>query len=165
MMPHHKALRHMTYTYSVTDEVVPFIHSNCGGLQPIMLTGASLGALHAANIFFRSPNLFAGTIPMSGYYDLKSYTKGYYDENVYFNSPVDYLSNLSDENLLNQMRHGKRIIIATGQGEYEAPQGSINLSNILRSKGIPHELEIWGHDMPHDWPTWRKMLPYFISKL
>jgi esterase/lipase superfamily enzyme len=78
---------------------------------------------------------------------------------------VDYLSNLSDENLLNQMRHGKRIIIATGQGEYEAPQGSIHLSNILRNKGIPHELEIWGNDMPHDWPTWRKMLPYFVSKL
>ena len=165
MAPHHKALRHMTYNYYVTDEVVPFIHNNCGGLQPIMLTGASLGALHAANIFFRSPHLFAGTIPMSGFYDLKSYTKGYYDENVYFNSPVDYLSNLGDENLLNQMRHGKRIIIATGQGEYEVPQGSINLSNILRSKGIPHELEIWGHDMPHDWPTWRKMLPYFVSKL
>jgi len=62
MQPHHKALRHMTYNYYVIDEVVPFIHANCNGLQPIYLTGASLGALHAANIFFRRPDLFAGTI-------------------------------------------------------------------------------------------------------
>jgi esterase/lipase superfamily enzyme len=133
-------------------------------LVPIITTGASLGAFHAANSFFRRPDIFSGTIAMSGSYDLKSYTKGYYDDNVYFNSPVDYLPNWNDEYMLNHARKGK-IIIATGQGSYEDPQASINLSNILNSKGIRHWLDLWGYDMPHDWPTWRKMLPYFLNHI
>jgi esterase/lipase superfamily enzyme len=26
-------------------------------------------------------------------------------------------------------------------------------------------LELWGHDMRHDWVTWRAMLPLFLDKL
>jgi esterase/lipase superfamily enzyme len=103
---------------------------------------------------------------MSGSYDLKDYSKGYHDDNVYFNSPVDYLSNLSDESILNQIKSHKHIYITAGQGSYENPQASRNLSEVLNSKGIQHELDLWGYDIPHDWPSWRKMLPYFLdSKL
>lgn len=34
---------------------------------------------------------------------------------------------------------------------------------ILHTKGIPHELDLWGHDMPHDWPTWHQMLRHFLD--
>jgi esterase/lipase superfamily enzyme len=163
MHPADKALRHQQFNQYVIEEVVPFIHTHCKGLVPIVTTGASLGALHAANLLFRRPDIFAGTIAMSGNYDLKAYTGGYYDDNCYFNSPVDYLPNLSDENLLNRMRDHKKILIASGQGNYENPDASSYFSSILHDKGIPHELDLWGHDMPHDWPTWRKMLPYFLE--
>ncbi len=163
MLPEHKAIRHQQYNPYITEEVVPFIHNHCRGLVPIITTGASLGAFHALNTFFRRPDIFSGTIALSGSYDLKDYSKGYYDDNVYFNSPLDYLKNLTDEGLLSQMRNNKKIIIATGQGSYEDPQASRALSEILHSKGIPHWLDLWGYDMPHDWPTWRKMFPYFIS--
>ncbi|GIV60969.1 hypothetical protein GQ464_001065 [Rhodocaloribacter litoris] len=164
MPPRHKAIRHQQYNGYVTEEVVPFIHDHCRGLVPIVTAGASLGALHAVNQLFRRPDLFAGTIGMSGSYDLKHYTKGYWDEDVYFNSPVDYVANLEDERVLEQLRR-KRIILATGQGSYENPGASQHFSWILHTKGIPHELDLWGHDVPHDWPTWRRMLPYFLEKL
>ena len=32
-------------------------------------------------------------IAMSGVYDLKTYSDGYWDEQVYFNSPIHYLEN------------------------------------------------------------------------
>ncbi|MEZ4982651.1 MAG: hypothetical protein R2769_13915 [Saprospiraceae bacterium] len=51
----------------------------------------------------------------------------------------------------------------TGSGAYESPEGSKNLSGILNAKSIPHNLEIWGPDMRHDWPTWRAMLPYVLE--
>jgi len=51
----------------------------------------------------------------------------------------------------------------TGQGAYERPEYSRELSGLLASKGIPHELDIWGYDMPHDWPTWRAMTRYYIG--
>jgi esterase/lipase superfamily enzyme len=164
MHPSHKAIRHQQYNDYVTEEAVSFIKHNCSQSVPIVTTGASLGALHAANSFFRKPDLFAGTIAMSGNYDLKTYTDGFYDDNCYFNSPVDYLPHWNDKNILNMLKH-RNIIIATGQGSYEDPDASRRLSEILYSKSISHWLDVWGYDMTHDWPTWREMLPYFLGKL
>ena len=48
---------------------------------------------------------------------------------------------------------------------YEAPDASRQLSELLHRKGIPHRLDVWGHDVNHDWPWWRKMLPYYIETL
>jgi esterase/lipase superfamily enzyme len=160
--PEWKSERHKQFNEYIANEVVPFIKSLCGDDVQIITTGASFGALHAANTFFRRPDLFAGTIAMSGSYDLKDYAKGYYDDNVYFNSPVDYLSNLNDENVLNQIRHKKHIYITTGQ-EAMKIRGLCKSIKVLNSKGIEHQLDLWGHDIPHDWPSWRKMLPYFIE--
>ena len=28
-----------------------------------------------------------------------------------------------------------------------------------------HEIDFWGGDVNHDWPWWKKMLPYFLEKL
>ncbi|MDP3830322.1 MAG: alpha/beta hydrolase-fold protein [Ignavibacteriaceae bacterium] len=163
MHPADKAIRHQQYNKYIIEEVVPFIYNDCNGDVPIITAGASLGAFHAANSFFRRPDIFSGTVALSGSYNLKDYTKGYYDDNVYFNSPVDYLPHWHDDFMLNQMRSNKKIIIASGQGDFEDPDASRLLSSILSSKGINHELDIWGYDMPHDWPTWRKMLPHFLG--
>ncbi len=162
--PPHKSLRHGQYNQYIIEEVVPFIYDNCNGEVPIITTGASLGAYHAMNTFLRIPSVFRGTIAMSGVYDLKAYSKGYYDDHVYFNSPIDFLPNVTDENYLNQMRNNLGIVIASGQGEFEDPSSSIQLSNIMNSKGIKHWLDLWGFDVKHDWPTWRDMLPYFLEK-
>jgi esterase/lipase superfamily enzyme len=163
MHPRHKAIRHQQFNAYVENEVVPFIQTHTSGNTPIITTGASLGALHAANLYFRRPDLFDGTIAMSGVYDLTSYTKGYYDEDVYFNSPVHYLPNLNDGYFLPKLRNAQHIHILSGSGDYEDPDGSRNLSHVLSEKGIPHEVDIWGWDMRHDWPTWRAMLPYYIE--
>lgn len=163
MHPRHKAIRHQQYNSYVENEVVPFIRTHTSQDTPIYLSGASLGALHSANMFFRRPDLFNGVIAMSGIYDLTVYSKGYFDEDVYFNSPIHYLSNLSDDGVLSQMRQSGHIHILTGSGDYEDPQGSRDLSAILSAKGVSHELDIWGPDMRHDWPTWRAMLPYYLD--
>jgi len=163
--PPHKSLRHGQYNQYIIEEVVPFIYDSCKGEVPIITTGASLGAYHAMNTFLRMPSVFRGTIAISGIYDLKEYSNGYYDDHVYYNSPIDFLPNVYDENYLNQMRNNLGVIIASGQGEYEDPNGSIQLSNILNSKGISHWLDLWGDDMKHDWSTWRDMLPYFLDNM
>ncbi len=161
--PPYKAIRHQQYNDYVTEEVVPFIRTMTSNETAIVTTGASFGALHAANMLFRRPDMFDGTIAMSGTYDLKSYTNGYYDDNCYFNSPVDYLPNLSDEYLLNRLRSKQHIHILSGQGDYEAPERSLQLGRILDAKGIPHDVDLWGYDIPHEWPTWCKMLPHVLG--
>ncbi len=163
MHPRHKAIRHVQFNEYVYREVIPFIRTHTSDDTPIYTCGASLGALHSANLFFRRPDLIDGFIGMSGDYNLGTYTGGYHDEDVYFNSPMAYLPNLDDDYYLPRMRQSRHIHLVTGSGAWEHPEASRRLSGILHSKGIPHELDIWGPDMPHDWPTWRDMLPYYLD--
>ena len=158
-----KAVRHQQYNNYIVEEVVPFIFRDCDGQVPIITSGVSLGALHAANSLFRRPDVFDGTIAMSGIYDLKEYSKEYFDEDCYFNSPTDYLPNLTDQYWLNLLRSKHHIHILTGSVNYEDPGASLEISNILESKGIAHDLDVWGRDYTHDWPTWRAMLPHVIG--
>jgi esterase/lipase superfamily enzyme len=162
MEPSHKAIRHNQFNEYVFNEVIPFIKNNTSHDTPIITSGASFGALHAMNLYLKRPDLINGVISMSGVYDLTEYTKGFYDEQVYYNSPIHYIPNLTDHYLLEQHRNGK-IIIATGSGDYEDPEANRRFSGVLHSKSIPHELDIWGEDIKHDWPTWRKMLPHFVG--
>jgi esterase/lipase superfamily enzyme len=163
MHPRHKSIRHVQFNNYVYNEVIPYIKSKTSPDTPIITTGASLGALHAANLYFKRPDLLDGVIAMSGVYDLQTYTDGYYDEDVYFNSPIAYLSNMSDDHFLPRLRQSRHIHILTGSGAYESPDASRRFSEVLHGKGIPHELDIWGPDMRHDWPTWRAMLPYYVG--
>lgn len=161
--PKYRALRQVQYNNYIVNEVVPYIWNSCRSRIGIVTTGASLGAYHAANQLFRRPDLFAGMIAMSGNYNIREYYEGdYFDENVYFNNPVDYLPGIEGHDL-ESLRHKRHIYVLTGQGSYENPDASRRLSGILSSKGIPHELDVWGHDMAHDWPTWRKMLPHYLG--
>ncbi len=153
------------YDRYITEEVLPLIRNEAGdGARPIT-TGASLGAFLAANEYFKHPDLFRGVIAMSGSYDIKSYLKGYHDDNVYFNNPTDYLSNLNDEYFLPMLRKADAIYILSGRGSYEAPDRNEHLSAILKEKGIPHTLDLWGRDVNHDWPWWRKMLPHVLGNI
>lgn len=158
----HKAIRHNQFNDYITNEVVPFIKTFTSNETPIITCGASFGAFHAMNLFLKRPDLFSGVIAMSGVYDLMEYTDGYYDEQVYFNSPSHFIPNLTDHEILEKIRKGK-IIIATGSGNHEAPDANRRFADLLNSKSIPHRLEVWGQDIHHDWPTWRKMLPYFLE--
>jgi esterase/lipase superfamily enzyme len=164
--PQWKAELLTRYDRYITDEVLPLVRNDTGDstARPIT-TGASLGAFLSANAYFRHPDKLRGVIAMSGSYDIRSYLRGYTDDNVYFNNPAQYLSNLDDDYYLPLLRRADAIFILSGQGAYEAPERSRQLSQLLSSKGIPHTLDLWGHDVDHDWPWWRKMLPYYLGKL
>jgi len=79
--------------------------------------------------------------------------------------PIDYLSGLTTNIFCRYWRQADSIYILSGQGSYEDPERSRQLSNILKSKAIPHSLELWGADVNHDWPWWRKMLPHVLGKM
>lgn len=158
----HKAIRQNQFNEYIFNEVVPFIKTKTSNDTPIITCGASFGAFHSMNLFLKRPDLINGVIAMSGVYDLMEYTNGFYDDQVYFNSPMHYIPNLTDHDTLEKIRRGK-IILATGSGNNEDPEANKRFSGVLNSKSIPHNLEVWADDIHHDWPTWRKMLPHFIG--
>lgn len=165
MPPKMKAELLTRYDRYITDEVLPLIRNENGEDARPITTGASLGAFLSANEYFKHPDLFRGVIALSGSYDIRSYLDGYYDDNVFFNNPADYLSGLNDDHFLPILRKADAIYILSGQGAYEDPKRSQHLADILEAKGIPHSLELWGHDVDHDWPWWRKMLPHVLGKI
>ena len=145
------------------NEVVPFIRNRTSLETMIYTCGASFGALHAMNLFYKRPDILNGVIGMSGVYDLTAYTNGFWDEQVYYNSPVHYIPNLEDEWYLKKIRASYHIHIYSGSGNVEDPAASRQLAGILYQKKIGYDLDVWGGDFHHDWPTWRSMLPYIID--
>ncbi len=164
MLPEHKAIRHNQFNQYVYNEVVPYIRNDSGTDTMVYISGASFGALHSMNLFLKRPDIINGAISMSGVYDLTEYTKGYWDEQVYYNSPLHYIPNLNDAWYMDKIKASGHIHIYTGSGAHEDPASNRKFSEVLWNKGIWHDLGIWGEDINHDWPTWRAMLPHIIGE-
>ena len=165
--PADRARRHQDYDRYIIGEVVPFMRQHSGDTdQKFMTTGVSMGAYHAANFLFRHPDLFNTVIALSGLFRLTHFIGDYMDDNVYFNTPLAYLPSMNEPWYLDQYRQS-RIIMGVGQGAWEDEmlEDARTLKHILEQKGIPHWIDIWGHDVNHDWPWWHKMLPYFLETL
>lgn len=165
--PADRARRHEDYDGYITQEVVPYVRRHCsGGDLKLMTTGVNMGAYHAANFFFRHPDLFDAVIAMSGVLNLDHFVGDYMDIPVYLNTPLVYLADIQDPDMLELYRQS-RIIICCGQGawEEEAVKDAKALEKLLLAKGVPAEIDLWGEDVNHDWPWWRKMLPYHLGRL
>ena len=163
--PAHKSWLQARFDDYVIDELVPFVREDCGGaVARIACAGASLGAYNAVNAGLKHPDAFDLVIGMSGTYVFDRWMHGHWDESYYYNQPMQYLPRMSPGLQLDLLR-STRFVIATGRGRWEDPAQSVLLAEMLDGKGIPTNLELWGHDQDHDWPTWRAMLPLFLDKL
>ncbi len=153
------------YDEYITQEVLPWIRNYSGDpwAMPVV-TGISMGGYTSANTFLKHSDVFRGLIAISGSYDIRSYFGDYYDDNLYFNNPVDYVPNLNDDYHLSRLRD-RSIILFTGQGAFEDPSRTYQLSDLLNAKGISHWLDVWGHDVNHDWPWWHKAMPIYVNRL
>lgn len=101
--PGARAWRQIEYDNYITNEVLPLSRMKNGNM--FMITaGASFGAYHAITYALRHPDLVGRAIGMSGIYDITRWTDGYYDENIYFNNPIDFISQEHDWGRLEALR-------------------------------------------------------------
>jgi esterase/lipase superfamily enzyme len=162
--PRHRTWLLRMYDEYLTEEVVPFVHHNCRGWQPITTLGASLGAFYAVNALLKHPDVFKRCFGLSGVYDMKQFMGGSYDDNFYFNNPVDYIQGLSDPWFYEQLRSCD-IRLVTGNGPFENSGPSYHLSHILRSKGIAHSVDDWGPLGGHEWPYWKHQMRQYLNEM
>ena len=160
--------RHEAYDRYIVQEVVPFIRDHCKSPQVrMMANGCSMGAYHSINFFLKHPDIFDGTIALSGLYrlDRPEFRLSADDiPSVYFNSPVNYLAGLGDPWFLDRYRN-RSIIVCVGQGawDHEALEDTRRLDSLFREKSIPAWINYWGHDVNHDWPWWYRQMNYFLG--
>jgi len=43
-------------------------------------------------------------------------------------------------------------------------EGTKQFAAMLAGKGIRCELDLWGHDVPHDWPSWRAQVAHHMPR-
>jgi esterase/lipase superfamily enzyme len=162
-----RARRHGGFESWLLEHVVPLIHRDCGGFQEIVTTGVSFGAYHAANLALRRADLFPLALCLSGVYDVSVVGWGERGDEVYFNNPADYVSGLGGDHL-EWLRSQVSLLLVVGQGAWEDSTGSLEQTRrfaaLLDEKGIRHELDVWGHDVPHDWPAWRAQISHHLPR-
>ena len=134
--------------------------------QGIMTFGCSMGAMHAANLFFRRPDLFNAVFAISGVYDSKMFFGDYMDDVLYRNTPVAYLDNLPEDHYYKRMYNDRRMLFVVGQGAWEGPlvDSTRWLEYVMRKKGIHAQVEYWGYDVDHDWPWWYRMVEHYVPR-
>jgi esterase/lipase superfamily enzyme len=156
--PGGRIYRHVQYEDYILNEVLPLAQSK--NSNPFLMThGCSFGAYHAVNIALRNPHLFGRVLALSGKYDMSGFFSGYYDDNIYFNTPSHYVSNINDHNLLEAMRRMDIIIVA---GEHDPNiENNRALSRSLWAKNVPHAFREWS-GWSHDWPYWKQMVRQYV---
>ena len=153
------------YQY-IVEEMVPTIH-HLSSRMDILPFGCSMGGMHAANLFFRRPDLFDKVFAISGLYDSKDSFGDYMDDLVYANSPVNYLADMPHDHYYIDMYNHRQMIFVVGQGAWEDVllESTRWLDSVLRNKGIHAQVNYWGHDVHHDWYWWYKMVEHYVPQL
>jgi esterase/lipase superfamily enzyme len=163
-----RARRHGEYENWIVGSVLPFVYQDCGGYQEVATLGCSMGAYHALTFALRRAEKFPLALCLSGNYDTSDWHGwGERGETAYFTNPVDFVPNLHGDHL-EWLRSRLSVLLVVGQGTWEDSTGALastwTMAGLLTGKGIRCELDVWGHDVPHDWPSWRAQLAHHLPR-
>jgi esterase/lipase superfamily enzyme len=157
--PRWKIARQLQYQAYIMNEVLPYVRLESHG-HHLVTVGCSFGAYHAANLALKHPDVFTGFLAMGGAFDVSSFLRGYHDEDVYFNMPPQYLHHMSDPWFLDRYRNNTFVL---STGEWDICRGHNEaMAEVMRSRGIPVRLDVWGWQSKHDWPEWRQMVQEYL---
>ncbi|MFL5925682.1 MAG: esterase family protein [Gaiellaceae bacterium] len=161
-----RARRHGHFEWWILTRLVPFVQAD-SHTSEVIATGTSFGAYHAVNFCLKRADLFPLAIAMSGVYDVSVQGGGDRGEAVYFNNPMDYVANLGGDHL-GWLRSQVSLLLVCGQGQWEDTTGALEstrrFGSLLGEKGIRHEVDLWGHDVPHDWPSWQRQIAHHLPR-
>lgn len=164
-----RARRHAAYEAWVTGPVLDWIHSDSPGATDAIVAGASMGAYHALQLSLTRADVFPVALCLSGNYDPSTWHAwGERGDAAYFTNPTDYVTGLHGPHL-DWLRSRLHLVLVVGQGAWEmhptqALPSTHRMAGLLRDKGIPHELDVWGHDVAHDWPWWQRQLAHHLAR-
>ncbi len=162
-----RAQLHEAYERWVLQGVVPFVDADCGGRQDMAVAGCSLGAYHAANVALRRADLFPLALCFSGVYDLSVLGWGERGTSFHLNTPLWSLAAAEGEHL-DWLRSRLSLLLVCGQGMWEDTTGALESTRafgaLCDEKGLRVETDLWGHDVPHDWPSWRAQLAHHLPR-
>ncbi|MBV9095329.1 MAG: hypothetical protein JO132_15870 [Streptosporangiaceae bacterium] len=145
-------------------EVVPAIHADLGGRAiDVIASGPSIGAFNAVAVLCRYPDVFCAAIGMSGTYRIERFYDEAWSQDLYHAAPLQFLPGLEGPQL-DRLRQ-RRVVLASGDGDWEDVGSSWQMAGALGAKGVPNRVDNWGPQWHHQWDTWRQMLPQYLREL
>ena len=165
--PYWRIRRYEQWLHYIVDEAVPKIRclsqerNGWDDLPGVIAFGCSLGATHAVNLYLRDRTSSAAvwrsaasTPPtmlrrLHGRAGVPELSRGLYAELPH--RPPLYGAVPEPE-----------AVICCGQGAWEQPDTTWYLKRIFEAKGIPVWVDLWGHDVNHDWNWWYKQVVYYM---
>jgi esterase/lipase superfamily enzyme len=155
--PADRARNHNWYDRMLNEELIPWAMHETGA-HKVAVAGCSFGGYQAANYAFKHPEKVGNMFSMSGAFNISQFTHGFYNDDIFYNNPVDYMPGSNQPDLWNMN-------IILGTSDYDICKGyNIEMSNILNQKHINHWLDI-RPNAEHDWPIWREMFPHYLSTI
>lgn len=163
--PEDKVAVQAQYDAYLREELFPWIQHDCEGCsQPMVVTGASIGAFLAFSAAARHPEQIDRMIGMSGTYQMTRRMGDFWNEDWYLHDPCQFLPNMHGGSVHRQLTAKSFFFLGLGH-RYENPTYTANAAAALSRCGVSHHVEVWGGDSGHDWPTWRTMLPLALERL
>lgn len=153
--PSKRISRYRLYEQFVTDEVIPFIRKEADNLF-VIACGVHMGGYHALNLMLKHPALIQKVIAIGGRFQIRPFMGDYFDDLVYYNNPVEFLPNLDDQIMLEEIRGCDIRLVVTPDDPYL--DLNYMLSDILRSKAIDHIFDYWMEPGSHPHDTWAAIL-------
>jgi esterase/lipase superfamily enzyme len=132
-----------------------------GGQRFIIGAGASFGAYHALNLMMKRPWDFGKVIAMSGLFDIKSHLDGFYNDDVYFSNPVDFLPGIDDTGTLDAIRRN-HIVLTTAEFD-PCKEANDSMSHLLHQKNVAHTFDMQPGVFGHDWSWWRDLIRRHVA--
>ncbi|WP_156253988.1 alpha/beta hydrolase-fold protein [Pseudactinotalea terrae] len=163
-----RARRYRAYESWLVHHVVPRVHEHAPA--DLIAVGASLGAYHALQLAITRADIAPRVLALSGSYDPSLWHAwGEHGEHLHWTNPSRYLDSF-DADHLEWLRSRLFVQLVVGQGEWETwPTGALPGTRQIAAKlaevGIPHDLDVWGHDVAHHWHWWRLQLAHQLPAL
>lgn len=155
--PHQRIEQHVAYDKMICHELVERIRLNTR-VGKVVTAGCSFGGYHAANFAFRHPGYVSHMFSMSGAFSIRSFMDGYVHDDIYYNSPLEFLGALHDNELWNM-----DIVLGTSNWDI-CYDSNLKLHEVLKSRGLPHWLDV-RQNRQHDWDVWKEMFPHYLSRI
>ncbi|GAB2494500.1 esterase [Algoriphagus taiwanensis] len=155
--PHQRIQNHVGYDKMICHDIVERVRLNTS-MAKVAVAGCSFGGYHAANFAFRHPGYVSHMFSMSGAFDIRNFMDGYNHDDIFYNSPLEYLPGLQDYELWNM-----GIILGTSNWDI-CFDANLKLHEALKQKNVNHWLDV-RQDKQHDWPVWKEMFPHYLSTI
>jgi len=142
--PEERVKAYLKFEQTIINDVVGFAKFETQ-LDKAIFGGFGFGGYQALNLTLKYPELAHGLITIGGDYEVKKFVDGFFDDDVYYNSPLDYLHGLTDTEYIENYKKIKYVLCSGSKDESFGQNRYI--SKLLYEKNVNHLFDVYPYKL------------------